>query len=44
MVFTCAVMINSFNQLDLPSYGSEEETREKLLLAIKEGSEGFAFA
>lgn len=33
-----------FNQLDLPSYGSEEETREKLLLAIKEGSEGFAFA
>jgi len=33
-----------FNQLDLPAYGSLEEMREKLLLAIKEGSEGFGFA
>jgi hypothetical protein len=33
-----------FNQLDLPEYGSEELTREKLLLAIREGSEGFGFA
>jgi E3 ubiquitin-protein ligase HUWE1 len=32
-----------FNQLDLPEYGSEEETREKLLIAIREGSEGFGF-
>jgi E3 ubiquitin-protein ligase HUWE1 len=33
-----------FNQLDLPEYSSEEETREKLLVAIREGSEGFGFA
>lgn len=33
-----------FNQLDLPVYTSKEELREKLLLAIKEGSEGFGFA
>lgn len=33
-----------FNQLDLPAYPSEELMREKLLLAIKEGSEGFGFA
>ena len=33
-----------FNQLDLPEYASEEETKEKLLIAIKEGSEGFGFA
>lgn len=32
-----------FNQLDLPEYTSEEETREKLLLAIREGTEGFGF-
>lgn len=32
-----------FNQLDLPEYESEEQTREKLLLAIREGSEGFGF-
>jgi hypothetical protein len=31
-------------QLDLPVYSSQEELREKLLLAIKEGSEGFGFA
>ena len=33
-----------FNQLDLPDYTSEEEMREKLLIAIREGSEGFGFA
>jgi E3 ubiquitin-protein ligase HUWE1 len=33
-----------FNQLDLPEYATEELMREKLLLAIKEGSEGFGFA
>jgi E3 ubiquitin-protein ligase HUWE1 len=33
-----------FNQLDLPEYGSEELTRERLLVAIHEGSEGFGFA
>ena len=32
-----------FNQLDLPEYKSEEETREKLKLALKEGSGGFGF-
>jgi E3 ubiquitin-protein ligase HUWE1 len=33
-----------FNQLELPEYTSEEELREKLLIAIREGSEGFGFA
>lgn len=33
-----------FNQLDLPEYSSYEELRDKLLIAIKEGSEGFGFA
>jgi E3 ubiquitin-protein ligase HUWE1 len=33
-----------FNQLDLPNYDSTDELREKLLIAIKEGSEGFGFA
>lgn len=32
-----------FNQLDLPDYGSRRVLREKLLLAIKEGGEGFGF-
>jgi E3 ubiquitin-protein ligase HUWE1 len=32
-----------FNQLDLPEYESEEQTREKLLLAINEGATGFGF-
>uniref|UniRef100_A0A7S3UX33 HECT-type E3 ubiquitin transferase n=1 Tax=Heterosigma akashiwo TaxID=2829 RepID=A0A7S3UX33_HETAK len=32
-----------FNQLDLPEYTGEEETREKLLLALREGAEGFGF-
>jgi E3 ubiquitin-protein ligase HUWE1 len=32
-----------FNQLDLPEYSSQEELRDKLLLAVKEGSEGFGF-
>lgn len=33
-----------FNQLDLPEYASEETMKEKLLVAIREGSEGFGFA
>jgi len=33
-----------FNQLDLPEYESEDIMREKLLIAIREGSEGFGFA
>jgi len=33
-----------FNQLDLPNYKSEEILKEKLLIAINEGSEGFGFA
>ena len=30
-------------QLDLPEYGSKDELRDKLLMAVKEGSEGFGF-
>ncbi|KAI8600747.1 hypothetical protein EDD21DRAFT_306070, partial [Dissophora ornata] len=33
-----------FNQLDLPEYGSYEELRQQLLVAISECSTGFAFA
>lgn len=33
-----------FNQLDLPEYKTEEDLREKLLIALHEGSEGFGFA
>ena len=33
-----------FNQLDLPEYSSEKILEEKLLLAIREGSQGFAMA
>lgn len=33
-----------FNQLDLPEYPTEEIMREKLTMAVKEGSEGFGFA
>lgn len=33
-----------FNQLDLPVYESREQLKDKLMLAIKEGSEGFGFA
>lgn len=32
-----------FNQLDLPEYASIEELRERLTLAIREGSTGFGF-
>jgi E3 ubiquitin-protein ligase HUWE1 len=32
-----------FNQLDLPEYESEQQTRDKLLLAVRECSEGFGF-
>ena len=33
-----------FNQLDLPEYSNEKTLEEKLLLAIREGSQGFAMA
>jgi E3 ubiquitin-protein ligase HUWE1 len=33
-----------FNSLDLPTYKTEEEMREKLMYAIKEGASGFLFA
>jgi hypothetical protein len=33
-----------FNQLDLPEYTSKEELREKLILSITRGNEGFGFA
>lgn len=33
-----------FNQLDLPNYSSKESMRQKLVVAITEGSEGFAMA
>mmetsp|Transcript_6950 Transcript_6950/g.10949 ORF Transcript_6950/g.10949 Transcript_6950/m.10949 type:complete len:910 (-) Transcript_6950:407-3136(-) len=32
-----------FNQLDLPEYNSFEQLRERLRMAIREGSEGFGF-
>ena len=32
-----------FNQLDLPEYTSKEQTLQRLLYAINEGSEGFGF-
>ncbi|KAF0698365.1 Aste57867_11015 [Aphanomyces stellatus] len=32
-----------FNQLDLPEYENEEQLKTRLLLAIREGSEGFGF-
>ena len=34
---------NSFNQLDLPEYKTKEALREKLMIAITEGKEGFGF-
>lgn len=34
----------SFNQLDLPLYESYEQLRKLLLVAIRECTEGFAFA
>ena len=33
-----------FNQLDLPAYATVEEMREKLLIAVNEGSLGFGLA
>ena len=33
-----------FNQLDLPNYSTAEELSAKLLIAIREGNEGFGFA
>ena len=32
-----------FNQLDLPEYSTKEELKERLLIAIHEGGEGFGF-
>jgi E3 ubiquitin-protein ligase HUWE1 len=32
-----------FNQLDLTEYETKEQLKERLLLAIHEGSEGFGF-
>ena len=32
-----------FNQLDLPEYADRDKLRERLLTAIREGSEGFGF-
>lgn len=32
-----------FNQIDLPQYSSEEVLRSRLLLALREGAEGFGF-
>lgn len=34
----------SFNQLDLPDYGSRELLKKKVEIAIMEGKEGFGFA
>lgn len=33
-----------FNQLDLPEYENKEILKERLLMAIREGTEGFGFA
>lgn len=33
-----------FNQLDLPQYNTKEQLKERLLMAIHEGKEGFGFA
>lgn len=33
-----------FNQLDLPEYSSKDRLKERLLIAIHEGKEGFGFA
>lgn len=33
-----------FNQLDLPEYSSKDRLKERLLMAIHEGKEGFGFA
>jgi E3 ubiquitin-protein ligase HUWE1 len=40
----CSNLSTYLLQLDLPMYSSEEELRDKLLMAIREGSEGFGFA
>jgi hypothetical protein len=37
-------MAFAVGQLDLPRYKTAEELREKLLMAVQEGSEGFGFA
>ena len=42
--FTLPSAHTCFNQLDLPEYATEEILRDKLLVAVREGSEGFGFA
>jgi len=42
-VFSLPSSHTCFNQLDLPEYPTREMLREKLLLAITEGKEGFGF-
>ena len=43
-VFRVNITIYSFNQLDLAEYKSKDQLKNKLLLAITEGKEGFGFA
>jgi hypothetical protein len=43
LLLLIAIVLNSFNQLDLPEYFSKDQLQERLLLAIHEGSEGFGF-
>ncbi len=33
-----------FNQLDILEYATKEQLRERLMMALHEGSEGFGFA
>lgn len=33
-----------FNQLDLPEYESKEQLADKLLVALRQGAQGFGFA
>jgi len=40
---TLPVAHTCFNQLDLPDYTSVDVMREKLMLALREGSQGFGF-
>lgn len=40
---SCSSLCRCFNQLDMGEYSSIEVMREKLLLALREGSQGFAF-
>lgn len=33
----------SFNQIDIPEYTSKQQLKDRILLAIHEGNEGFGF-